>query len=87
LPETEPETGERETVALSLLSNDWRRFFTPRFVTIRLQPQMKKYRCRWYKSTTNHNILYFLYIPRIRFLNTAICLWKAQNSHAGCEFR
>jgi hypothetical protein len=26
------------------------------FMTVRLQPQMKKYRSLWYKSTTNHNI-------------------------------
>jgi len=41
---------------------------------------MKKYRSLWYMSTTNHNILYFVDITRIRFLNTAICLWKVQNS-------
>jgi hypothetical protein len=41
---------------------------------------MKKYRSLWYKSTTNHNILYFLSIPGIRSLNTAICLWKAENT-------
>jgi hypothetical protein len=48
---------------------------------------MKKYRCLLYKSTTNHNILYFLCIPGIPFLNTAICLWKAQNTQAKCGFR
>jgi hypothetical protein len=28
-------------------------------------------------STPNHNILYFVHIPGICLLNTAICLWKA----------
>jgi hypothetical protein len=37
-------------------------------------------------STTNHNILYFAYIPRTWFLNIAIQLWKAQNSLAQCGF-
>ena len=49
------------------------------FVTVRLQPQMKKYRCPWYVSTTNHNILYFVGISRTCSLNTAICLWKVAN--------
>jgi hypothetical protein len=57
-----------------------RSVFHPGPVTIRLKPQMKKYRSLWYKSTTNHNILYFLSIPGIRSLNTAICLWKAENT-------
>jgi hypothetical protein len=29
------------------------------FITTRLQPQMKKYRCLWCMSTANHNIWYF----------------------------
>ncbi len=52
------------------------------FVTIRLQPQMKKYRCLWYMSTRNHNILYSADILGIRLLNIGNCLWKAQNSLA-----
>jgi RimJ/RimL family protein N-acetyltransferase len=40
---------------------------------------MKKYRCLWCMSTTNHNILYFVHIPRIYFPNKGNCLWKAQN--------
>jgi hypothetical protein len=48
------------------------------FVTVRLQPQMKKYRCPWYVSIQNHNILYFVHISGIRSLNTAIWLWKAR---------
>src|ERR1035437_5624566 len=44
---------------------------------------MKKYRCLWYKSTTNHNILYFVHIPGISFLNKGKCLWKAQTPLAG----
>ena len=43
---------------------------------------MKKYRCLWYVSTRNHNILYFVYIPRICLLNTATCLWKAHKTLA-----
>jgi len=43
---------------------------------------MKKYRSLWCMSTTNHNILYFAVIPGTSLLNTAICLWKAQNSLA-----
>ncbi len=43
---------------------------------------MKKYRSLWWMSTGNHNILYLAYIRRIRFLNTGICLWKAQNGLA-----
>ena len=43
---------------------------------------MKKYRSLWCMSTTNHNILYFAVIPCTLFLNTGICLWKAQNSLA-----
>jgi len=53
-------------------------------VTVPLQPQMKKYRCPWYMSTKNHNILYFVRIWSIRSLNTAIRLWKAPNSLVGC---
>ena len=40
---------------------------------------MKKYRCPWYVSTTNHNILYFVGNSRTCSLNTAICLWKVAN--------
>ncbi len=54
------------------------------FVTVRLQPQMKKYRCPWYVSTQNHNILYFVHIWRICSLNTALCLWKALRSLVRC---
>jgi hypothetical protein len=43
---------------------------------------MKKYRSLWYKSTANHNILYFVRIPGISFRNTGNCLWKAQNTLA-----
>ena len=53
-----------------------------RFFTIRLQPQMKKYRCLWYKSTTNHNILYFVAVSGIWFQNANKRLWKAQNGLA-----
>ena len=49
------------------------------FITIRLKPQMKKYRCLWYVSTTNHNILYFVGVSRTCSLNTATCLWKVAN--------
>jgi hypothetical protein len=38
-------------------------FFTPDFITARLQPQMEKYRCLWCKSSSNHNILYFQCTP------------------------
>jgi hypothetical protein len=48
-----------------LLFATCRPVFHPGPVTIRLKPQMKKYRSLWYKSTTNHNILYFLSIPGI----------------------
>ena len=71
-----------ETAAGSLLSATYRRLFTPGFFTICLQSQMKKYRCLWYKSTTNHYILYFVCVPRIRLLNSGNCLWKAQNTVA-----
>jgi len=30
-------------------------------------------------STTNHNMLYLALILGIHFLNTGICLWKAEN--------
>jgi RimJ/RimL family protein N-acetyltransferase len=43
---------------------------------------MKKYRCLWCVSIPNHNILYFLRICSIRFLNTANCLWKARRGRA-----
>jgi hypothetical protein len=45
-----------------------------------LQPQMKKYRFPWRKSTTHDNILYFAAVPGPSLQNPAICLWKAQNS-------
>jgi hypothetical protein len=45
---------------------------------------MKKYRSLWCMSTTNHNILYLACIPRTCLLNTAICLWKAQDSRSQC---
>ena len=41
---------------------------------------MKKYRCLWYVSTLNHNILYFVRIPGTFSLNKGVCLWKAQNT-------
>jgi hypothetical protein len=34
-------------------------------------------------STTNHNILYFVDIPGIRFLNMDVFLWKASNALVG----
>jgi hypothetical protein len=37
-------------------------------------------------STTNHNILYFFSVCRIRPLNMGICLWKAQNRLSGRGF-
>ncbi len=46
---------------------------------------MKKYRCLWYVSTTNHNILYLVHIQGISLLNSGTCLWKAQNSLARRE--
>jgi len=64
--------------ASSLLCANYRRLFEPEFISIRLQPQMKKYRSLWGMSTTNHNILYFLCIPRISFANTGNRLWKAR---------
>jgi hypothetical protein len=48
---------------------------------------MKKYRSLWCMSTTNHNILYFACIRRTSMLNTAICLWKAQNGRNERGFR
>jgi len=59
-------------------------FLRRSLLTVRLQPQMKKYRCLWCVSTTNHNILYFLIIFSIRLFNTGIRLWKAQKSLARC---
>jgi hypothetical protein len=56
--------------------------FAPEFVNIRLRPQMKKYRCPWWMSTTNHNILYFVHISNINFPNKGHCLWKAPESLA-----
>jgi len=76
------ETGGCETTTDSVFSADCRRGLTPVSVTICLKPQMKKYRSLWYKSTTNHNILYFGNIHRISSLNTRNCLWKAQNTLA-----
>jgi hypothetical protein len=43
---------------------------------------MKKYRSLLWMSTTNHNILYFLFISRISFANSGNCLWKAQKPQA-----
>jgi hypothetical protein len=51
-------------------------------VKLRLLPQMKKYRCLWCVSTRNHNILYFVCIPRTILLNTGLSLWKAQKTLA-----
>jgi hypothetical protein len=34
------------------------------FITVRLKPQMKKYRCLWCMSTSNHNIWYFGHVCR-----------------------
>ena len=45
---------------------------------------MKKYRYLWNKSTTNHNILYFVHIPGSSFINKGKCLLKSANSRAGC---
>jgi len=39
---------------------------------------MKKYRSLLCMSTTNHNILYFLFISRISLANNGNRLWKAQ---------
>jgi hypothetical protein len=77
-------TGNRwsEITAICLFSSGLRRVSKSHPVTARLQPQMKKYRSLWWMSTGNHNILYLAYIRRIRFLNTGICLWKAQNGLA-----
>ena len=44
-----------------------------------VKPQMKKYRCLWCVSTTNHNILYLIIISRTSRLNPANCLWKVAN--------
>jgi hypothetical protein len=54
-----------ESAAIWFVSTAYRRFFTPGIFTIRLKPQMKKYRSLWYMSTANHNILYFLHIYSI----------------------
>jgi hypothetical protein len=43
---------------------------------------MKKYRSLLCMSTTNHNILYFLFISRTSFANNGNRLWKAQNPQA-----
>jgi len=43
---------------------------------------MKKYRCLWCMSTTNHNRLYFLCVPCILLLNTGNWLWKAPKALA-----
>jgi len=58
-----------------------------RFVTVGLQPQMKKYRCLWYKSTTNHNILYFVRVPGTSSPNAFVSLWKALRALPGAGFR
>jgi hypothetical protein len=41
---------------------------------------MKKYRSLGYMSTTNHNILYFVDVPRTILLNMGIRLWKARKT-------
>ena len=56
--------------------------FAPDFLTVRLQPQMKKYRRPWCMSRGNHNILCFLCVSGTSTQNRAICLWKASNSLA-----
>jgi len=61
--------------------------YTPEFMTIRLQPQMKKYRCLWCKSTTNHYILYFVHTFVIHFINKGNSLWKARNRLVRRRFR
>jgi hypothetical protein len=43
---------------------------------------MKKYRALLCMSTTNHNILYFLFISRISLANNRNRLWKAQKPQA-----
>jgi hypothetical protein len=48
---------------------------------------MKKYRSLWYVSTRNHNILYFVCIPRTFLLNTGLCLWKAPKTLFWRAFR
>ena|ERR1035437_3111183 len=48
---------------------------------------MRKYLCLWCMSTKNHNILCFVYVPRIKLLNKGICLWKAPKALAGRGFR
>ena len=56
-------------------STDCRWVFPPGFITIRLQPQMKKYRCLWCMSTANHNILYFVHICGH---------WLPKHGHSAC---
>ena len=63
------------------------RVFTPRFITIRLQPQMKKYRCLWCKSRINHYILYLVHDSGLLFPNKGTCLWKARDSLARRGFQ
>jgi len=48
---------------------------------------MKKYLSLWCMSTKNHNILYFVDISGINFLNKGICLWKAPKPLVGRGFR
>jgi len=43
----ELETGNGNTTSCSALSGFSSGVFAPEFMTIRLQPQMKKYRCLW----------------------------------------
>jgi hypothetical protein len=74
------ENGARKSIAPVGRSMVGQSVFPWRFITIRLQPQMKKYRCLWGLSTTNHNILYFVRIPGTRPLNARLCLWKAQTA-------
>jgi hypothetical protein len=57
---------------------------SPQFIPIRLQPQLKKYRCLWCMSTRNHYILYFLHLPSLDFPNKGKSLCKAQKALTGC---
>lgn len=47
---------------------------------------MKRYRCLWYKSTANHNILYLIHIMGISIevwpencCKTSAFLWKSRS--------
>jgi hypothetical protein len=70
-------SGDRKVLRVPCSQRRPGGIFTPESMTIRLQPQMKKYRCLWYMSTTNHNILYFVAINGINFPNKGNYLWKA----------